>query len=72
MHLVLALGDKLLAFGFRRAIYNHIVGPYGGIAIAPRAYASAVRWAFENIPCERLLLQFFVNDFYGYVGELDC
>lgn len=58
-----ALGDRLLAFGFRRAINNHVVGPYGGIAIAPRAYVPAVRWAFENIPCERPLLQFLVNDF---------
>ena len=57
-----ALGDRLLALGFRRAVNNHIVGPYGGIAIAPRAYAPAVNWAFENIPCEWPLLQFLMND----------
>lgn len=32
-----ALSNRLLALGFRRAVNNHIVGPYGGIAIASRA-----------------------------------
>ena len=33
-----ALGDRLLAFGFRRTINNHIVGPYEGIVITLSIY----------------------------------
>jgi hypothetical protein len=58
-----ALGGRILAFGFRRAINNHVIGPYGGITIAPRAYAPAVTWTFENISCERPRPHFLVNDF---------
>ncbi|KAJ8111028.1 hypothetical protein OPT61_g6273 [Boeremia exigua] len=70
--LAYALGDRLLAPAFRKAINNIIVSsrPMSGVTIA--TLMPVYSYAFANIPDNRPLLQFLVDDFCeNWIEEFD-
>lgn len=57
------LGDRLLAPAFSRAVNNISVSTWPILGSSARALLPIYRLAFANIPADRLILQFLVNDF---------
>ncbi|KAF1358717.1 hypothetical protein EJ07DRAFT_122576 [Lizonia empirigonia] len=57
------LGDRLLAPAFRRAVNSIAVSTWPMEGSSARALLPIYRLAFANIPADRLILQFLVNDF---------
>lgn len=58
-----ALGDRLRAPGFYLAAYDHLVDFDFDMRHLPEEILPVVRWAFENIPADRIILQFLTNFF---------
>lgn len=56
-----SLGERLLAPAFRRDINNLFVAMF--TPCHPRDWQPAVKYAFANIPNDRVILQFLVNVF---------
>ncbi|KAJ4333155.1 hypothetical protein N0V95_009494 [Ascochyta clinopodiicola] len=64
-----ALDDRLLAPTFRRAVNSVIVSDWHAEVRDAVTLALTYQWAFANIPADRLVLQFLVNDFCDFWHE---
>ena len=58
-----ALGDRLQAPGFCRTTNNSLFDHRCSIDFGPKAILPVVKWAFANIPADRIILQFLTNYF---------